>query len=66
MDPAWIRWRQPGEAGYGGQFMWDADKELTRYVGATITYISPTYDEYKIETIGYRELEKFETVACTQ
>jgi hypothetical protein len=62
LDGVW----QPGEAGYGGQFMWDADKELNRYVGATVTFISPAYDDYEIETMGYRELEEHETVACTQ
>lgn len=55
-----------GEAGYGGAFVWDEDHEMMRYVGATVTFISPAYDEYEVETRGYRELEEFETATCAQ
>jgi len=55
-----------GEAGYGGELIWDEKNEMTRYVGATVTFISPAYDEYTVETMGYRELEGDETIICTQ
>ena len=62
LDGIW----QPGEAGYGGELLWDENIEMTRYMGAIVTLISPAYDEYELETVGYRELEEHETAACTQ
>ena len=44
-----------GEAGYGGELMYDDDNEMMRYVGAVITFVSPAYDDYEVETMGYRE-----------
>ncbi|MCB9420193.1 MAG: hypothetical protein H6667_10325 [Ardenticatenaceae bacterium] len=55
-----------GEAGYGGVYQWVEDEEVNRYVGATITVITPAYDEYEVESAPYRELEEHEKVACTQ
>jgi hypothetical protein len=55
-----------GEAGYGGELLWDEGNEIMRYVGATITFISPAYDKYTVEAMGYRELEEGETMACAQ
>jgi hypothetical protein len=57
---------QLSEAGYGGEWQWVEDEEMSRYVGATITLISPAYDEFEVETMPYRELEENEEVACTQ
>lgn len=57
---------QPGEAGYGGEWRWVEDEEQSRYVGATITLISPAYDEFEVETMPYRELEEDEEIVCTQ
>ncbi|MEZ4518153.1 MAG: hypothetical protein R3C44_15475 [Chloroflexota bacterium] len=57
---------QPGEPGYGGQWEWVEDEEVERYVGATVTLISPAYDEFAVETSPYRELGEDEEVACTQ
>lgn len=57
---------QPGEAGYGGELMWVEDEEVEKYVGATITLIAPSYDEYTLTSGAYRELEDWETAACTQ
>jgi hypothetical protein len=55
-----------GEAGYGGEMEWDDLIEMERYVGTTVTVITPAYDEIAVETSPYRELEEGETVACTQ
>lgn len=42
-----------GEEGYGGKLQWVADEEVTRYVGTTVTVMTPAYDEYEFETAGY-------------
>lgn len=55
-----------GEAGYGGQLGWVKETELTRYVGAEITFTSPAYDEFVVESMGYRNLDEDETVICSQ
>ena len=55
-----------GEAGYGGQMGYDEENEVDRYIGATVTFISPAYDEFAVESMGYRELEENETVICSQ
>jgi len=55
-----------GEAGYGGQMGYDAANEVDRYIGATITFVSPAYDEFTVESMGHRELEEYETVICSQ
>lgn len=62
LDGVW----QPGEAGYGGALSWIEDEGVTRYVGATITLISPAYDEWDLTSAGYREPKEGTTVACTQ
>ncbi len=54
-----------GEAGYGGELMWLDDEEVTRYVGATVTVTTSAYDEYTIETAGYREPNEDEVEVCT-
>ncbi len=53
-----------GEAGYGGKLMWDADQEVERYVGTKITVITPAYDEFELESAGYRELNDNEEDLC--
>ncbi len=55
-----------GEAGYGGQMGYDAENEVDRYIGATVTFISPAYDEFTVESMGHRELDEGETVICSQ
>lgn len=56
---------QPGEAGYDGEWMWvKADKEF-QYVGATITLISPAYDEYELTSAGFAEAEEAGDMVCT-
>jgi hypothetical protein len=56
----------PDEAGYGGEMQWDAVIEMDRYVGTTVTIITPAYDEFAVETSPYRAPEEWETVVCTQ
>jgi hypothetical protein len=56
---------QPGEAGYGGELKWVEDEEVTKYVGATVTLISPAYDEFTLTSGAYREMEDWETNTCT-
>ncbi|MCA9923222.1 MAG: hypothetical protein KC419_00050 [Anaerolineales bacterium] len=53
-----------GEAGYGGELIWDEDQEVMRYAGTEVTIITPAYDEFELETAGYRELEEDETDPC--
>ena len=55
-----------GEAGYEGVMQWDEDLDVMRYVGATVTVLTPAYEEYEVETLGFRELEENEAVVCTQ
>ena len=55
-----------GEPGFDGVYQWVEDEEVSRYVGATVTVITPAYDEYEVETAPYRELEDHETVACAR
>ncbi|MEZ4519067.1 MAG: hypothetical protein R3C44_20370 [Chloroflexota bacterium] len=55
-----------GEAGYGGTWEWVEDEEVNRYVGATITFVSPAYDAFAVESSPYRELGEDETITCTQ
>lgn len=57
---------QPGEAGYGGEYAYDDESKMMRYMGAVITLISPAYDDYDVESMGYRELDEHESVACSQ
>ena len=53
-----------GEAGYGGEYLWDADEEEMRYMGAEITVITPAYDEFELESAGHRELDENEEDLC--
>lgn len=39
-----------GEEGYGGELQWVEDEGVTRYVGTTVTVMTPAYDEYDLET----------------
>ena len=55
-----------GEPGFDGVYQWVEDEEVSRYVGAKVTVITPAYDEYEVETASYRELEEHETVACAK
>ena len=55
----------PGEAGYGGEQTWIDEEGIERYVGATITLISPAYDEFALESAGYRELDEGEVDLCS-
>ena len=55
-----------GEAGYGGELTWIKKDNESRYVGATITLISPAYDEFKLTSAGHRTLEEGEVMPCTQ
>lgn len=55
-----------GEPGYGGEYQWVEDEEDSRYVGTTVTIITPAYDEFEVETAPYRELEDHEEIACHQ
>jgi hypothetical protein len=56
---------QPGEAGYGGKMTWVEEDGMQKYVGATVTLISPAYDEYTLTSGAYREPEDWETFTCT-
>jgi hypothetical protein len=55
----------PGEAGYGGELTWVEELGIERYIGATITLISPNYDEYTLESAAYRELDEGEVDLCS-
>lgn len=55
-----------GEAGYDGEWMWDEDSEAYRYVGATVTVTTPSYEEITAESAPYREPDEDETIVCTQ
>lgn len=55
------------EAGYGGQMQTVEEDDgwlHDRYVGATVTLISPAYDEIDVESAPYREPEEGK-VLCT-
>lgn len=54
-----------GEAGYGGEWQYDEEQEVERYVGAIVTVITPSYEEFDIETAAYREPEEGQTVVCS-
>lgn len=41
-----------GEQGYGGEEQWVAAEGVTRYVGTTITIMTPAYDTYELATAG--------------
>lgn len=55
-----------GEAGYGGEYLYDNNAEEFRYVGATITLLSPAYDDFELESASFRELGENEEVVCSQ
>ena len=55
----------PGEAGYGGVWMYDDVREMERYVGTTITIETPSYEEFTFESAGYRPLREDEKIACS-
>lgn len=61
LDGIW----QPGEAGYGGELVWNEDSGMNEYVGAEIMLISPAYDEVELTSGAWRELEEGETNFCT-
>ena len=54
-----------GEAGYGGELTWVDEEGVERYVGASVTLISPAYDEFMLESAGYRELDEGEVDLCS-
>ncbi len=55
----------PGEAGYGGVWMYDDVREMDRYVGTTITIETPSYEEFVFESAGYRDLREDEKIECS-
>ena len=55
-----------GEAGYDGELTWLEDEEVWRNVGATITIITPAYDEYELTSAGARDADyDGETALCS-
>ena len=54
-----------GEAGYGGEWMYDDVREMERYVGTTISIETPSYEVLTFESAGYRELREDEKVECS-
>ena len=54
-----------GEAGYGGKWMYDDVREMERYVGATISIETPSYEVIELESAGYRALDENEKVECS-
>ena len=55
-----------GEVGYDGVLSWDEDEEVWRHVGATVTIITPAYDEYVLESAGARDPDyDGETALCS-
>jgi hypothetical protein len=58
-----------GEAGYGGEMQTVEEDDgwmHDRYVGATVKIITPAYDEFILESAGYRELAEGEEFLCCQ
>lgn len=55
----------PGEAGYGGEWKYDDVREMERYVGATVSIETPSYEVIDLETAGYRALREDEKVSCS-
>jgi hypothetical protein len=56
-----------GEAGYGGEMQTveeDDGWQHDRYVGATVTIYTPAYDDFVLESAGYRELGEDEEYLC--
>lgn len=62
LDGVW----DTGEEGYGGVWSWVEDEEVWRYVGATVTIVTPAYDEFVLESSGPREADyDGETALCS-
>lgn len=56
-----------GEAGYGGEMQTVEEDDgwmHDRYVGATVTIYTPAYDDFVLESAGYRELGEDEEFLC--
>ncbi|MBN1315576.1 MAG: hypothetical protein JXA42_08910 [Anaerolineales bacterium] len=41
-----------GEQGYGGELQWVDSEGVTRYVGTTVTVMTPAYDQFELTTAG--------------
>ena len=55
-----------GESGYDGEMTWLEDEEVWRNIGATITIITPAYDEYVLTSAGARAADyDGETAVCS-
>jgi len=54
-----------GEAGYGGEWMYDDVSEMERYVGTAISIETPSYEVITLESAGYRALDENEKVECS-
>ncbi len=54
-----------GEDGYCGEWQYDDDQETERYVGTTVSIVTPSYEVINRETAAYREPEKDQTVVCS-
>lgn len=55
-----------GESGYDGEWTWLEDEAVWRNVGATITIITPAYDEYVLTSAGARAVDyDGETAVCS-
>ncbi len=56
-----------GEAGYGGEMQTVEEDDgwmHDQYVGATVTIYTPAYDDFVLESAGYRELGEDEEYLC--